>query len=424
MNQHVMPNTAEIEAALELTDAARTKAKLRRLMWLVPLLALVAGGIYYWQASSAAEQIITYDTIDAKPMDVTITVAATGALQPITKVDVGTETSGVVREVLVDDNDVVKQGAVLAKLDVSKLALQRARVAAQAQSVEARLLAAEADLAEAERQMWRQIDLYNRGTGTEESRDAAVAAKARVLPVVAAARSDLAAAKAEINVMDADLVRADILSPIDGMILKRSVEPGQTVAASLQAPVLFTIAQDLSLMQLEANVDEADVGLVQPGQKASFAVDAYRGKSFPAVIQRMSFQPETVDGVVTYKTILSAPNPELALRPGMTATARIVVAEHKDVLAVSNEAFRFQPPRVAEKKGFSVTELFMPRFPRGERPRKSADADGMRKLYVLRADKAVEVKVKTGATDGKVTIVTEGELKPDDKVIIARKSAR
>jgi HlyD family secretion protein len=421
MNQHTLPDTLEIESALGLSPEVKRRKNLRRLVWLALAAGLLLAGYVLWQRQSAVSTAVSYETVDAKTSDVTITVSATGALQPLTKVDVGTELSGIVREVTVAENDLVKSGQVLARLDVSRLSLQSARQEAQLLSAEARLKQAESDLAEAQRQVWRQVELYNEGTGTEEARDAAVAAQKRVEPQVAAAKADVEAARSDLAVVKNDLVKGDIVSPIDGIILKRSIEPGQTVAASLQAPVLFTIAQDLKRMQLEAAVDEADVGTVKTGQNAQFTVDAYRGKNFPATIARMSFLPETVDGVVTYKTILSVENPDLILRPGMTATAKIVVAEYKGVIAVPNEAFRYQPPRVQASRGFSITEMFMPRFPRGERARRAADADGMRKLSVLRNDAPVEVKVKTGETDGKVTIITEGEIKDGDALITAQR---
>jgi HlyD family secretion protein len=421
MNQHTLPDTIEIESALGLSPEVKGRKNLRRMIWLALVAGILLAGYYLWQRQSAASATVSYETVDAKISNVIITVSATGALQPLTKVDVGTELSGIVREVTVAENDLVKAGQILARLDTSRLALQSARQDAQLLSAEARLKQAESDLAEAQRQVWRQVELYNEGVGTEEARDAAVAAQKRVEPQVAAAKAEVEAARSDLAVVKNDLVKGDIVSPIDGIILKRSIEPGQTVAASLQAPVLFTIAQDLKLMQLEAAVDEADVGTVKPGQNAQFTVDAYRGKNFPATIARMSFLPETVDGVVTYKTILSVQNPDLILRPGMTATAKIVVAAYKGVIAVPNEAFRYQPPRTQASKGFSITEMFMPRFPRGERARRVEEADGSRKLFVLRNNAPVEVRVKTGETDGKVTIITEGEIKEGDALITAQR---
>jgi HlyD family secretion protein len=421
MNQHTLPDTIEIESALGLSPEVKQRRNLRRMIWLAIVAGLLLAGYFLWQRQSAVSAAVTYETTEAKKSDVTITVSATGALQPLTKVDVGTELSGIVREVSVAENDIVKAGQVLARLDVSRLALQRARQQAQLLSSEARLKQATSDFDEAQRQVWRQVELFNGGTGTEEARDAALAAQKRVEPAVAAAKAEVEAARSDLAVVENDLVKGDITSPIDGIILKRSIEPGQTVAASLQAPVLFTIAQDLKRMQLEAAVDEADVGTVKPGQSAQFTVDAYRGKNFPAKIERMSFLPETVDGVVTYKTILSVENPDLILRPGMTATAKIIVAEYRGVIAVPNEAFRYQPPRAQANKGFSITEMFMPRFPRGERARRTAEADGTRKLFVLRNDAPVEVKVKTGESDGKVTIITEGEIKDGDALITAQR---
>ncbi len=161
----------------------------------------------------------------------------------------------------------------------------------------------------------------------------------------------------------------------------------------------------MSRIQVEAAVDEADIGTVKVGQSATFNVDAYRNRNFPARIERLSFAPETVDGVVTYKAILSAANDDLALRPGMTATARVVVEEFKQVLTVSNEALRYQPPPQQNAEGFSITRMFMPRFPRGQRGKRETSADGTRAIYVLKNGAPVEARVKVGASDGKNTII-------------------
>jgi HlyD family secretion protein len=171
-------------------------------------------------------------------------------------------------------------------------------------------------------------------------------------------------------------------------------------------------------------VDEADIGQVKVGQSATFSVDAYRGRNFPARIERLSFAPETVDGVVTYKAILSAANDELSLRPGMTATARITVEEYKQALTVPNEALRYAPPVKQEAESFSITRMFMPRFPRGQRGKNEVAADGKRTIYVLKDGAPSAVKIKAGATDGKATVVIEGDLKVDDPVVISQKQAK
>ena len=424
MNQHSHPTTKDIEEALGLSPAKRNSRLRRRLLWLAVALALVAGlGWYfliYRQASGATA--VTYETIPAQTTDLIITVAATGTIQPLTQVDIGSEMSGVVREVLVDENDIVKRGQVLAILDPVRMTAERDRTAAQLLGVEAKLRDALITRDERQQQRNRLATLRARGVSSTQEMEAAEAAFARASAMLSVAEADALATKASLTIIESDLSKMQIVSPIDGVILTRAVEPGQTVAASLQAPVLFKIAQDLRRIQLEASVDEADIGAVKLGQDASFTVDAYRTQKFPAKIGRLSYAPETIDGVVTYKAILSAANDDLSLRPGMTATARITTESHPGSLAIANEALRFQPPAEKASSSFSISDLFMPRFPRNPRGKREVSADGLRSIYVLENGALKELKIKTGASDGKLTQVLNGELKVGDAVIIAQKT--
>ena len=422
MNQHIAPAAEEIRAALGLGTDMRRKSWRRRALWAVLALTLCVAAYLFLFTGNGAKEAVSYETEAAKITDLTVTVTATGKIEPITKVDVGSELSGIISDVLVSENSLVKAGDVLARLDVTRLEAQHQSALAKVRIAAAGVTEAQATARERELNLERQKKLGIRGVAAKEQVDIAVAEAARAAAIVDSSEGQLAAARADLAVIEADLANADIVSPIDGIVLKRDVEPGQTVAASLQAPILFQIAQDLKRIQLEAQVDEADIGMVREGQQATFTVDAYRNRSFPAVIEKLSFAPEEVDGVITYKALLSAPNDDLALRPGMTATARIVVEEHKQVLTVPNEALRYQPPREEASSGFSITQLFLPRFPRNNRSKREADADGMRSLYVLRNREPVEVKVKAGPSDGKVTIINEGELKADDAVIIAQRA--
>jgi HlyD family secretion protein len=422
MNQQAPLNPAEIEKAIGIGRKAGAFKYAKRLLWALGLLALLAAGTYWYMARQEAAATITYQTVPAAKDKLTITVSSTGTIQPITQVDVGSELSGVVRDVLVDDNSIVKTGDVLARLDTRRLEAQRLKAAAQLQAAEARLQTANASLNQSVQSLTRQQTLRLRGLSTTAEFETATAEQARATANRNAAEADIATARADLELVDADLTKTVIVSPIDGMVLKRTVEPGQTVAASLQAPILFTIAQDLTRIQLEANVDEADVGVVKVGQSASFTVDAYRDRDFPAKIERMTFAPETVDGVVTYKTILSAENNDLSLRPGMTATAKIVVAEFADALTVPNEALRYSPPAVQQSTGFSITQIFMPRFPRNNQQRRVIDADGLRSIYVLENDQPKEVKVKLGESDGKKTLILEGDVKDGDKLVVSQRT--
>jgi HlyD family secretion protein len=315
----------------------------------------------------------------------------------------------------------VKKGDVLATLDASRLKAQRASMAAKLQMTLASVTEARATLAEQNQILDRQKALGIRGVASTQTVDSAVAMAARAEAALLSAEAQVAATQADLAVLDSDLADTTIVAPIDGIVLKRQVEPGQTVAASLQAPVLFQIAEDLRRIQLKANVDEADMGQVKQGQDALFSVDAYRDRKFPAKIERLSYAPQTVDGVVTYTSVLSAVNEDLALRPGMTATAYITVANFAQKLVVPNEALRFKPPEKATQKSFSISSIFMPRMPRTE-PKKAEPASGStRKIYVLRGDTPVAVDVKIAASDGKVTIVESEGLNAGDAVITAQK---
>lgn len=424
MNQQNHPTVQEIETALGLSAGKRRGRLQNRVVLALVLAALALGGYWLYARQQSNAATITYETVPAAQADVIVTVSAAGTIQPITQVEIGSEASGVVRQVLVEENGLVKTGDVLAILDTTRLEAQRARTAAQLQAAEARLVDANATATERQLTENRQKSLRAKGLSTAQDMDTAAASSLRGNAGLTAAQADVTAAKADLNIIDADISKTRVLSPIDGVILKRSVEPGQTVAASLQAPVLFKIAQDLKRIQLEAAVDEADIGQVKVGQTATFTVDAYRGQNFPARIERLSFAPETVDGVVTYKAILSAANDELSLRPGMTATARITVEEYKQALTIPNEALRYAPPVKQEAESFSITRMFMPRFPRGQRGKNEVAADGKRVIYVLRSGAPTAVRIKAGATDGKATVVLEGDLKLDDAVVISQKQAK
>jgi HlyD family secretion protein len=422
MNQHSPPTAQEIEDALGLSKTTRRGRSLKRIAWFV-VLGLVASAVaYYWYVGNTAQNAVSYETRPAVVQDVVVTVAATGTIEPITQVDVGTQLSGVIKQVLVDENTVVKKGDVLAVLDAGRLQAQRASIAAKLQMAEATLVETKATSSEQNQILDRQKALGIRGVAPTQTVDSAVATAARADAAVLSAAAQVAAAKADLAVLDSDLSNTTIVAPIDGIVLKRQVEPGQTVAASLQAPVLFQIAEDLRRIQVKANVDEADMGQVKQGQDAQFSVDAYRDRKFPAKIERLSYAPQTVDGVVTYTSVLSAANEDLALRPGMTATAYITVANYAQKLVIANEALRYKPPEQAAQKSFSITSLFLPRMPRGGQSKSGKASDGTRTIYVLRDKAAVAVDIKSFASDGKVTIVEANGLKVGDAVIIAQKS--
>ncbi|MGZ8480248.1 MAG: efflux RND transporter periplasmic adaptor subunit, partial [Candidatus Binatia bacterium] len=240
----------------------------------------------------------------------------------------------------------------------------------------------------------------------------------RALSNEAALTAQISEAKWKLSIDQTNLSKAVIRSPINGVVLKRQVEPGQTVAASLQTPVLFTIAENLAQMEVQVDVDEADVAQVKLGQQASFTVDGYPGRTFSAVVKQVRFGPETVQGVVTYKTLLSVDNSDLALRPGMTATANITVQRVANVMLIPNTALRFSPPvtdQAAQPSGSLISRLF-PRPP-ASRPRDAAEAKGKQRIYVLRDGQPSAVAVSTGSSDGVMTEITTGDITVGTEVV-------
>jgi HlyD family secretion protein len=421
MNIQTPPGPAEIETMLGLDRTSRAKAWGRRLTWLA-VLALAIAAIAWWVvAGQSAGTAITYDTAPVERKPIVVRVQATGNIQPTTEVEVSSERSGVIRTVNVKANSVVKKGDVLAELDTERLQAELARGKAAVAAAEARLVDARATLNEKQILFDRAEKLSARGVSSTQELDTARAAQSRAEAGVVAAEADIAVARADMAMIETDLTKTRILSPVNGIVLKRDAEPGQTVASSFQAPVLFTLAEDLARMQLEADVDEADIGAVKEGQTATFRVDAYPGKSFPAVIDTIEYSPKVTDNVVTYKAVLTVDNSELLLRPGMTATAQIVVQEVPDALAVPNAALRYTPPKQAKTQGFSVMNLFIPRMPPAVKNAAPA-ADGTRTLHVLEKGAPKEVTVHVGVSDGKDTEILSGDVKAGQQVIISSRT--
>jgi HlyD family secretion protein len=351
-------------------------------------------------------------------------VSASGNLQPTNQVDVGSELSGIVDRVLVDDNDRVKRGQVLALLDLAKLNDSVARSRASLAAAEAQVLQAQATVAEARAALsrYRQVAELSGGKVPSKSEmDTAEANLKRAEANEAVARASVTQARANLQSDVTNLSKASIRSPINGLVLTRKVEPGQTVAASFQAPVLFTLAEDLSKMELQVNVDEADVGQVKVGQKATFSVDAWPGRKYDAVITRVGYGSQKVEGVVSYITVLQVANDDLTLRPGMTGIAEITTLTRQNALLVPNAALRFTPAAAGggrKKQKFSVMGALMPRPPRqAPKPATAAVKDGSTRVWVLQDGKPAKVEVKTGATNGRMTEIVAGDLKPGMKVI-------
>jgi HlyD family secretion protein len=425
MNIQNLPDQQEIESILGLGRGARAKRGLRRGLWLAVAVAIVLAGAWWYQSSQNAANAVSYETVKPVRSNLTVSVTATGTIQPTTQTDISSEMSGVVRSVNVDNNDLIKKGDVLAELDSERYQAQLQSLQASVAGAKARLADAQATQQASDLALARQVALQKKGLVITQDLETARAAQARAAAAISVAQADIEIADANLDLKQLDIDKSKILSPVDGIVLKRAVEPGQTVASSLQAPVLFTLAEDLKHMQLEANIDEADIGTVAAGQKASFTVDAFSGRSFPARIETIEFSPLTTDGVVTYKAVLSVDNSDLALRPGMTATAQITVEEISNALLVPNAALRYSPPVPARQEGFSLSRLFMPRMPRGGgRPAQKESATGERSVWALKNNVPVSLSIKTGASDGKLTEVIAGDLDTDTPLITASRKGR
>lgn len=369
----------------------------------------------------------TYKTQEARRGDLVVTVSATGNLEPTNQVDVGSELSGIVRSVEVDFNDNVKKGQVLAWLDTDKLQSKVLQSRAALTSARSNVLQAQATLRERTSDLDRLKKVYDQSKGKVPSRNDIEAAEAALLRAQAdesMARAQVEEAEATLRVSETDLSKAAIRSPINGVVLARSVEPGQTVAASLQAPVLFTLAEDLTQMELHVGVDEADVGEVREGLGASFTVDAYPEKRFPAKVSQVRYGAQTSGGVVTYKAVLRLDNSELLLRPGMTATADITVKKITYALLVPNAALRFSPPsndkeKDQEKSNGSMISKIFPRPPRGAQKTKQDKKNPKEQtLWILKDKQLHAVKVSTGATDGTMTEIVRGDIRPGSPLVV------
>jgi HlyD family secretion protein len=409
----------------QVLASTRSKPHHRGLWLALGLAALVligGAGVLWWKngASKGARHV----TSVVSRGDITVTVSATGNLQPINTVDVGSEISGTMASVYVDFNDKVKKGQVLAQLDTTKLqtALERSRATLAAN--QAKVAQARATLEESKIGLARFEEVSRLSGGQVPSAtelDAARAKLARAVADLATAEASAAESAGAVKQGETDLSKATIRSATNGVVLKRSIEPGQTVAASLQAPVLFSLAEDLAEMELIVSVSEADVGQVREGMPATFTVDAYPDKIFPATIKQVRYGAVTVDNVVSYQAVLLVKNEDLKLRPGMTATADIKVAEHKDVLLVPNAALRFKPVERVKKTDGGVMSLLIPRPPSPPRPQVGrGNGEGGKnrtRVWVIAAEVLKPVPVRVLLTDGRNTEVESKDLQVGDEVV-------
>jgi HlyD family secretion protein len=417
LDNETAPDTSLAES-LGIEPGRRKKPRRLRPLWIgLAVLVLVALAAAWGLKGDG--QTVSYKTQPVTRGDLKVTVTATGNLEPTNQVDVGSELSGIVETVDVDYNDVVQPGQVLARLDTSRLDAQLIQANAALQAAHAKVEQAQATLTQTTADLKRLDHVRELSGGQVPSQadmDAGLAAKERAAADLASARAQVAQAQGTVDGIQTDLGKTIIRSPIRGIVLKRSVEPGQTVAASLQAPVLFTLAEDLAHMELHVDVDEADVGRVAEGQKATFTVDAYPERTFPAKVTQVRYGSETVGGVVTYETVLEVDNADLSLRPGMTATADISVQSVTGALLVPNAALRFAPPAQPEAESGNRS-LLSRMFPHPPRASRSGGNGRGPKVWVLKDGQPAVVRVTTGASDGSRTQVLTGDLKEGAEVI-------
>ncbi len=389
----------------------------KRVWGLVAVVVVAAAGFLVWRSARGSDVGTVWRTEDVQRGDVAVLVSATGSLEAVTTVTVGSQISGTVSALYADYNDQVKAGQVLAQLDPTFLKAQVAQSSADLNRTEVQLRQAERDSA-------RIFPLRSEELVSQADLDMAQTA-------VDAARASVASARANLDRVVTNLHYATVTSPIDGVVVSRDVDVGQTVAASLQAPTLFTIAQDLTQMQLEAAVDEADIGQIKEGQKATFTVDAYPFRTFGGTVHQIRLAPEVVQNVVTYTVVILVENPDKILLPGMTANVSILVDEARDVLKIPAAALRFQPPGMTTSRAGGA----------GARPRGGGNGRGERGTLAQGGDAgsheggarpshghvflpgaaegtARELRLRIGPSDGSFTAVYTDSLVEGEPLIV------
>lgn len=336
---------------LERELRSRRSRKWRTLGLVVLVIVVLLGGWRAYRVATEPPPESLYTTADIERRTVKETVVATGSAKPVTEVQVGAQVSGRVEKIYVDFNSPVKEGQLLAEIDPSLFSAQVSQDQAAVGSAVATVASAQARLETAELDLSRAIELRKRGVTSQAVVDTAQGAKDVAVASLNAAKAQVKQARAHLNSARTTLGYARIYSPVDGIVVNRAIEPGQTVASSFSAPVLFVIARDLAKMQVLADIDEADVGKLREGMTAEVEVDAFPGEPFDGVVSQVRYSPKEEQGVVTYSAVIDVANPALKLRPGMTSNVTIQTAEAKDALAVRNAALRFQPPPKKDEEG-------------------------------------------------------------------------
>jgi HlyD family secretion protein len=417
---------ATLAQALGLDTPDGGKPRWRRwLKWILIAIVVLVALLIGFRGSRKAT--VEYKTAAVTRGELIVSVTATGNLAPTNQVTVGSELSGIIKTVSVDYNDTVKIGQPLVYLDDTKFAAAVMQSRASLVSARAKQKQAYATLRQKEQNLERMRKVHELSGGRAPSAGELEAAEADLLRAEAddaAAKGAIEQALAALKIDETNLSKTIIYSPINGIVLARNVDPGQTVAASLQAPVLFTLAEDLAKMELQVAVDEADVGWLRQGQSATFSVDAYPDRTFEAHIIQVRFGSQTNNGVVTYTTLLNVDNRDLVLRPGMTATAEIVVDKIENALLVPNTALRYTPrpnnsSLTSPKRG--LIDMLIPHPPRRSAKPLADKSEAKRKtrqIWILKDQQPVAFAVTTGPTNGSYTVIQSEEVQPGMSAIV------
>ena len=393
---------------------------------------LLAGGAAFgfWLWRSKPKEL-PYVTIPVQRADITQVVSSTGTLQAVVTVTVGSQVSGTIEKLAADFNTKVKAGQVVAQLNQDKFRAAVDQARANVLAAESNVAKSKVAVADTLRTLQRNRELAKRELMAQSELDASQTAYDAALAQIEVNKAQTAQAQAALNQATVDLNNTIIRSPVDGLVISRNVDVGQTVAASLQAPTLFTIANDLSKMEVHTSVDEADVGNVAEGQQVTFTVDAFPTRRFRGRVYQVRNAPTVVQNVVTYDAVVRIDNKELLLKPGMTANVQFLVSEKKQVLAIPNMAIRFKPPDQKDEAQEILRQERSRAAPQAGARRTSrtgGGGGGVRsarrvRIYVLRGGNAEPVQVQLGITDGSKTEVADGDLKENDAVIISMSSS-
>lgn len=388
----------------------------RKAVWIIGMLAvgLAIGGYVFFGGERKVP--IRYKTAPVERGSIVSVVNATGTINPVTMVQVGSQVTGMVQSLHADFNSVVKKDQIVAQIDPFPYRARRDQAAANLANAKAAVLKAKADLSQRKRELDRVQALIKQQFVSQNDVDVAVTAYEGAVAQLAVAEAAVKQAQAALEAAELDLTYTVIRSPIDGIVVSRLVEVGQRVNASMSIPVIFMIAQDLTKMQVDANVSEADIGGVTEGKEATFTVDAYPGERFQGRIRQVRSAPINVQNVVTYDVVVGVDNTDLRLKPGMTANVSIIVARKDQALKVPNAALRFRPPQAVAAT---------PAVGTAGRPPGFGAADAAKTVWRLNADGDPElVAVQTGISDGSFTEIVSGSLNEGDQIIVGLDAPR